>query len=73
MVSLYSVPDCKVLLGRRKAGLAEALADELVRVEIDLPVMGVVAERPHGPHRAGEVELQGLSATGSPHCDRPRD
>jgi hypothetical protein len=61
-----------VLLGRREAGLAEAFADQLVRVEIHLPVMGVVTERLHGQYRAREVELQDIHLRGG-RRDHVRD
>ena len=41
-------PHEDVLLGRREARLAGHFADEPIGVEVDLPVVVVVAVRPHG-------------------------
>ena len=47
--------DGKMLFRNSKTSFPERLTDESVGVEIDLPVMVVVAARGNGQHRAGAV------------------
>ena len=49
-----------MLLGNGEAGMREGIADQAVRVEIDLPVVLVVAVRANGEHGARKVEGQDL-------------
>ena len=40
-----------MLLGDREASMGKRIADQPVRIEVDLPIMFVVAVRAHGQHR----------------------
>ena len=40
-----------MLLGDREASMGKRIADQPVRIEVDLPIMFVVAVREHGQHR----------------------
>src|SRR5580704_1186333 len=44
-----------MLLGDREASMGKRIADQPVRIEVDLPIMFVVAVRAHGAQR-GKVE-----------------
>src|SRR5208282_2456542 len=45
---------------RRESGFTESLPDGAVGVEVDLPIIVVVAEGTHGQHRAGHLQIENL-------------
>src|SRR5271167_2144617 len=49
-----------VLLGNFEAGGSKRLLNQTVGIEVYLPVVLVIAVRPDGEHRAGEIEGQYL-------------
>jgi hypothetical protein len=64
ILSLACLPQEDVLLGGREAGLPESLADQPIGIEVDLPVVVVVAVGPDRKDRAEGVKLR-ISTSGA--------